>query len=383
MDFLDQISEDSLKVEIERSDADAWVIHDFRGSNQAFRNIFPQAATSRRAFLLVPSVGKPSLLVSAVDADKFPGVERVVYASHEDLVGRLTALAALYPRILMEYSPNGLLPVISCLDAGTYELLRGVGFEIRSSADLHQRMFARWSAQDLEDHRYAADVYMRSLQAAFRYIRENLGKVREGDVFDFLHEQVAREGVELGVPCVAVNEHSGMPHYELQRPGHLIGEGDWVFIDCHARLPGKVYADITWVGYVGKDPPERYRAAFQAVREARDLAVEAVRNAYRQERRIEGWQLDRIARDHLGGLGHGAYFTHRLGHSLGRDIHGPGANLDDFECRDTRALIPGTAFTVEPGLYFPDFGVRSEINVYLEASGPRVLTPLQMQIETI
>jgi Xaa-Pro aminopeptidase len=363
--------------------ADAWIVYGYKGINPTFSYFFDDRRLSRRAFYVIPASGEPHLIVHAVDADRFKDVARRVYHDKDDLLRCLTEEAARHKRVLMEYSPNGALPAASYLDAGTYQLLCGLGFDIRSSQDVHQKLFSRWTPADLADHQRSASVYFDSLQETLWHVRKNVGRVTERDVLQVLSERCSREGVEICVPCVAVNQHSAMPSYQLKDAGATVNEGDWLFIDCHSRTPGKVFSDITWVSYVGQNPPAAYVAAFDAVRGARDLAVETLRDAYKHKRRIEGWELDRVARDYFKERGQEQYFTHRLGHSLGRDIHGPGANLDDFESHDTRPLIPGTAFTIEPGLYFQDFGVRTEINVFLTESGPEILTPLQASIQCI
>jgi Xaa-Pro aminopeptidase len=368
---------------IESEQADAWIVYGYKDINPTFGHFFDGRRISRRAFFIIPVSGAPRLIVHAVDADRFKDVDRRIYHGREDMLGYLAEEVARNKRVLMEYSPLGALPANSFLDAGTYQLLSDIGFEIRSSADVHQSLFARWTAADRDDHARAATVYFEALQATFLHVRQNLGRITERGVLDYLTDQVARNGCEICVPCVAVNQNSAMPSYTLKGAGATVHEGDWLFVDCHCRIPGKVFADITWVSYVGQNPPARYVAAFEAVRDARDMAVDAVRAAYRDKRRIEGWELDRLARDYFGQTNNDKYFTHRLGHSLGKDIHGPGANLDDFESHDTRQLIPGTAFTIEPGLYYADFGVRTEINVLLDESGPSILTPEQKTIQCI
>jgi len=299
----------------------------------------------------------------------------------------VTGLRGLFPggrRVLMEYSPGGALPTMSYVDAGTFELLTSLGFEILPSADLYQELFATWTEQELAEHRLAARELGRVVLAAFGFIGENLGRVTEGDVAGFIRREFGAAGLETDSgPNVSVNAHSADPHYDPLGSGSVISAGDWVLIDLWARRPGGVYADITWVGYAGREVPARYRQAFDVVRAARDLALKFLAEALGSGRRVEGWEVDRAARNLVAERGFGAYFTHRLGHNLGRDVHGKGANLDDYETRDTRALIPGLGLTVEPGLYFGDFGVRSEINVYLGPHGPEVTTPAQEEVVLI
>lgn len=372
-----------VQRQIASDGADAWIIYGYKATSPTFSSFFSDRRISRRAFYVIPARGEPRLIVHSVDADKFADVPRQIYGGNDELRRHLLDEVSRNRRVLMEYSPLGAIPALSSLDAGTYELLSGLGFEILSSKDVHQKVFARWTQHDLEQHARSASVYFNALQDTLRHVRAHVGRLTERDVVQFLSEKAARDGVEICVPCVAVNEHSGMPSYALKGEGATIKDGDLLFIDCHARTPGSVFSDITWISYLGREPPAAYVEAFEAVRTARQRALDLLRQAYRDKRRVEGWELDRVARDYFGSIGKEAYFTHRLGHSLGKDIHGPGANLDDFESHDTRELIPGTAFTIEPGLYFPEFGVRTEINVYISENGPEVLTPEQSGIQCI
>ncbi len=361
-----------------------WLVYDFRGLNPVFAELMGRTGGTRRAFLAFRAEGEPVLVVHQVDARGFAGLERWVYRNRAELVDALSGLFPGGRRVLMEYSPGGALPTMSYVDAGTFEFLTSLGFEILPSADLYQELFARWTEADLAEHRLAASELGRIVLRAFEFIGENLGRVTEGDVAGFIRAGFEAAGLESDSgPNVSVNAHSADPHYEPMGPGATVSAGDWVLIDLWARRPGGVYADITWVGYAGREVPARYREAFDLVRAARDLALKFLQEAWEAGRRVEGWEVDRVARNLVAERGFGASFTHRLGHSLGREVHGKGANLDDYETHDTRALIPGLGFTIEPGLYFDDFGVRSEINVYLGPHGPEVTTPVQEEIVLI
>ncbi len=361
-----------------------WLVYDFRGLNPVFAELVGRTGGTRRAFLIFRPDGDPVLVVHQVDAGSFGGLNRRVYRNRHELAGRLLDLFPGSRRVLMEYSPGGALPTMSYVDAGTFELLSALGFEVVSSADLYQQVFACWTEPDLAAHRAAAAELGRIVLEAFGFIGENLGRVTEGDVVGLIRERLAAAGLESDSgPNVSVGAHSADPHYEPAGAGETISAGDWVLIDLWARYPGSVYADITWVGYAGRQVPERYQAAFEVVRAARDLALEFIASAWEAGRRVEGWEVDRAARSFIEERGLGEYFTHRLGHNLGREVHGKGANLDDYETHDTRPLIPGLGFTIEPGLYFEDFGVRSEINVYLGPDGPVVTTPVQNEVVRI
>lgn len=363
---------------------DAWVVYNFKQMNPIFADFFGPVNCSRRAFLVITRRENPVLLVHSVDASKFGGIRLEVYTSFEEMCRKLTEIVGPGRKVLMEYSPSGALPAMSFLDAGTFELLSSLGFEIASSAEVYQLVFAIWSDEDLASHRRAAAVWYELIERGFDLIGQNIDRIREDEVVDFFEHELAKQGFEMSAPSVAANAHSGLPHYTpLAGSGSVLRPGDWVMIDANVRQPGAVNADITWVGYAGPNPPADYQRVFDAVTSARDAAVSALAAAFAEGRRIEGWELDRIAREKLVVAGYGANILHRLGHSLGREAHGRGANLDDFETHDTRPLVPGIAFTIEPGVYFPGFGIRSEINVHIGKNGPEVTTPIQKAIRII
>jgi Xaa-Pro aminopeptidase len=284
----------------------------------------------------------------------------------------------------MDYAPGCVLPVVSRADAGTVELVRSLGVEVVSSADLIQAAVARWSEGDLADHRAAAAGLMASLEALWEQVRRaDDGALTEYAGQQFLLERFAERGLTTeDPPIVAVNGHAGDPHYEPSATDDTpLRRGDWLLVDLWARVdrPGTVYADSTWVACLG-EPSARQREVFEAVVRARDAALERIRAGFGRGEPVQGWQVDRAAREVVVAAGYGDSFTHRTGHSLGQQVHGPGVNLDDFETHDTRTLIEGVAVTVEPGIYLPDFGVRSEINVVIGRDGPLVTLPEQREI---
>ena len=288
----------------------------------------------------------------------------------------------------MEYSPAAELPRISRVDAGTVELVRSLGVDVVSSADTVQYAAQRWTAGQLASHETAADALGVIVRQAFDHIGSNLARgITELEVAEFISTRFVEEGLEVtDGPVVAVNEHSSDPHFEPTPDStSAIRQGDWVLIDLWSRLPGpdSMFADITWTAFVGDEVPERHQSVFDAVVGARDLALAEMENAFREGRTLQGWQLDRASRDYIEAAGFGGYFNHRLGHSLGREVHGNAVNLDSLETRDTREVVPGIAVTIEPGIYLPDFGVRSEIDVYIEEHGPRVTTPVQREVALI
>jgi Xaa-Pro aminopeptidase len=292
----------------------------------------------------------------------------------------------------MEYCPQGAIPTLSRVDAGMLELVRSFGVEVVSSGDLVQRFLCRWDEQQVASHRRALDAIDAAKDAAFALIA---GAHRRGE--DPLETEVQRflvqrfEEADLETdhpPIVAVNGHAGDPHYEpSERTPTPVRRGDLVLIDLWARGKGPrdVFADITWVGFCGDRPPAKLEEIFRITVEARDKGLAALEQAFRAGRTLCGFEVDRVVRDHIAGKGYGERFVHRTGHSIGTRVHGDGANLDDLETHDTRPLVTGLGFSIEPGIYLPDegLGVRSEIDVFLAADGPKVFGPMQRELVRI
>ena len=375
---------------LEQAHLAGWLVHDYRSSNPVFWELVaPLGMVTRPCFLWIPAGGaEPTLLAHHVDAGKFAdsGVVVAVYRSRAELLERLQTLLPTGRPVAMEYSPMAALPRTSRVDAGTLELVRSLGVEVVPSADLLQYATQRWSEEQLQSHRRAAQKLGRIVHEAFAYIRRNYRQfVTEHMVAQYIrrlfqeHHLTTAEG-----PIVAVNRHAADPHYEpTSAVSAPIRRGDWVLIDLWAKEEepaDAVYADITWVARVGDRVPTRDQEAYDAVVAARDAALEFLRQAHRQGRTVQGWEVDQVARATMAERGYGEYFTHRLGHSLGRDVHGEAVNLDDFETHDTRAIIPGIGFTIEPGVYLADFGVRSEIDVFMGEGGPEVTSPVQTSV---
>lgn len=392
MAAMDVIGEAQAYLQRER--LDGWLVYDHRGSNPVFADLTGDIGfLTRPVFYLIPPLGQPHLLAHAVDAGKLTALagERTVFASRDSLLAALRGVLTGRRRVAMEYVPQAALPLSSRVDAGTMELVRSMGVEPVSSADLVQYATCRWSPEQLESHRLAARQLTAIVREGFAHVGERLRaghEVHEHGLREVLRRRMEEEGLEApDGPIVAANAHASDPHYE---PGLAasspIRRGDWVLVDIWARPRGEgtVYADITWTAYVGATPPARNREVFDTVIRARDAAVEALRRAPAEGRALRGFEADGVAREAVRRAGFEQYFTHRLGHSIGREVHGNGANLDGWETKDTRLLIPGTGFSVEPGIYLPEFGVRSEINVYLGADGaPEVTTEPQREIVTI
>ena len=368
-----------------------WLIYDYLGCNPVLGQVAPASGhVTRPVFLYVPADGSPTLLTHHVDAGKFAdaGVNAIVYSSRVTLESALRDTLAGASSVAMEYSPRNGLPRVSRVDAGTVELVRSMGPEVVSSADLMQYATQRWSPEQLAGHQRAADALGRIVNEAFARIGQRLADgVTEFEIAEFIRRRFREEGLTTADgPIVSTNAHCSDPHYEPAAEGSsAIALGDWVLIDLWARddTPGSVYADITWTAYVGDDPPERYSEVFGIVLGARDAALSFLQDSHAAGDAIQGWQADDVARRYIADRGYGDYFTHRLGHSIYHTVHGEGVNLDNFETHDTRRIIPGVGFSIEPGIYLPEFGVRSEIDAYMSEDGPYASSPVQREIVLI
>ncbi len=370
---------------------DGWLLYDFHGSNPIATRLTDLATSTklatRRWYYLVPAEGAPRGLVHAIERhnlDALPG-EKVVYSGREQLAAGLKQLLRGMKRIAMEYSPGNAIPYISRVDAGTVEAVRQHGVEVASSGDLVQRFEAIWSDEALATHRAASERLYRIKDRSFDFVRS---RVRQGltefDVQQAMVGWFSDEGlITDSAPCVAAQENAGNPHYQPTAAiNRRIGQGEIVLLDLWGKLkaPGAVFADITWVGFTGATVPEKYAAAFAAARDGRDAGIELVQRAAREGRDIRGYEVDRATRQVIERAGYGAQFIHRTGHSLGESVHGNGVHMDDYETHDERRLIPGTGFTIEPGIYTPEFGVRTEINMFVGVRDAEVTGPRQTEI---
>jgi len=289
----------------------------------------------------------------------------------------------------MQYSPNCSIPYVSLVDGGTIELVRGAGVEIATSANLVQLFEARWNAEQLEMHLEAGRRVDRVRAAAFQKIADTLaaGKtITEWDVNRFIRASFEASGLVTDHgPIVAVNANMSNPHYEPEAQGSReIRPGDAVLIDMWAKLnrPSAVYYDITWTGFCGISPPAALQNVFEVVRDARDRAIDRVQAAVQNGEVIQGFQVDDAARNFINDRGFGDYFVHRTGHSIGEEVHGTGANMDNLETHDVRKIVAGTCFSIEPGVYLPEFGIRSEVNVYVGTTEARVTGEVQRSLVT-
>lgn len=375
---------------------DGWLWYDFQGANPIAQRLAGLSGgrhlASRRWFYLIPASGEPRGLVHAIERhnlDRLPG-PKTPYAGRAQLESGLKALLSGTRRIAMEYSPKGAIPYVSRVDAGTIELVRAQGVDIVSSGDLIQEFEARWSDEAISSHYQAAEKLYRVKDKAFAAAAKRLRDgvpTTEFDLQQVMWQWFAEEGlVSDSAPNVSAQENAGNPHYlPNEHRSRAIRPDELLLLDLWGKLdtPGAVFADITWVGFTGKQVPGDMAQAFAAVRDARDAAVNVVEDAARAGREVRGFEPDRAARAVIDAAGYGTYILHRTGHSLGETVHGNGAHLDDYETHDERRLLPGTGFTIEPGIYFDRFGVRTEINVVWGKSGPEVTGPRQHEIVSL
>ena len=371
---------------------DAWLFFDHhRRDPLAYRIIKLDAARepTRRWFYLIPAEGEPRGLVHAIEAailDGLPG-EKKRYASWSSLVDGLARMLAGHRKVAMQYSPKCAVPYVSMVDAGTVELVRSLGVEVVSSADLVQIFEARWDEKKLESHLEAGRRVDAIRAEAFRLVGERLRSresITEWELAEFIRRRFAEQGLTTDHgPIVAVNDNSANPHYEPGPKGsRRIESGCVLLIDLWAKLdqPHSVYYDITWTGYCGQTPPEQVLRVFEVVKEARDRAVRRVESAVRGGEDIRGFEVDDAARSYIREKGYGEYFVHRTGHSIGEEVHGAGANMDNLETHDERRIIPWTCFSIEPGIYLRDFGIRSEVNVFVGDREAKVTGEIQEQL---
>ena len=385
---------DSIQSALQAEKLDGWLFYSFRGSDPIAENILRldhARLATRRWFYFVPAAGSPQKIVHAIEPgmlDTLPG-EKKIYLPWQQIHQHLRDVLAGARRIAMQYSPLNAIPYISRVDAGTVELVRSFGVEVVSSADLVQIFEAVWTSAQLETHLYAArhmrEIVDVTFQEVARRIREN-APATELDIQEFIwREYETRDLTSSHRPIVAVNEHSADPHYQPDVERNLpMREGDFLLIDIWSkqRKPHSVYDDITWTGYIGTTVPKLHQTVFNVVREGRDDAIRLLQRSYPKQV-LFGWQVDDAARHSIAQAGYGKDFIHRTGHSINEEDHGNGANIDNLETQDNRRLMPGTCFSIEPGVYLKGrFGVRSEVNVYL-AEAEALVTGLPVQTHVI
>lgn len=369
---------------------DGWLLADFHGRNSIAVEFLelPKHITRRFAFF-IPSEGAPTAFIHNIEKDRFrhlPG-EKIFFSSYLVLEEALKTVLRGRRRVAMEYSPSGRLPYIGLVDAGTIELVKSFGIEVVSSADLVAYFQARMTEKQEETHRIAARMINNIKDEAFRHIHERLREgslINEKAVVAFIMRRFQEERLVTDFPpIVAVNANISNPHYSPPEHGSSpIKKNDLFIIDLWAKRneAHAVFADITWAGYAGESVPDRFQKIFDIVRKARDRAVEFISEKFPREI-IYGYQVDDACRQVISDAGYSECFFHRTGHSILEEVHGPGPNIDNLETEDRRKLLPGHLFSIEPGVYLPEFGIRSEIDVMITAHGPEITTqPVQQHI---
>jgi Xaa-Pro aminopeptidase len=384
-----------IQQALEREKLDGWLFFDHHQRDPlAYRvlGFTPASHVTRRWYYFIPAEGDPRGLVHRIESGRLAAVpgEKIQYSSWTEQVDGIRRLVGGARRVAMQYSPQCAIPYVSMVDAGTVELVRGLGVEVVSSAELIQHFEARWDQAALDSHLEAGRRVDRVRAEAFRMIGErtrNGGAVEEFAVKEFVREGFRKAGLftDHG-PIVGVNANASNPHYEpMESATQPIRAGDFVLIDMWAKLdqPGAVYYDITWTGYCGAEPPAEVRKVFGIVRDARDRAIARVQEAARSGAEIRGFEVDDAARGYIAGQGYAQFFTHRTGHSIGQDVHGNGANMDNLETHDERRIVPWTCFSIEPGVYLEKFGVRSEVNMFVKEHDAIVTGEIQRELVVI
>jgi Xaa-Pro dipeptidase len=370
---------DEISIALGDAQLDGWLFYDFRLSDPlAYRilGLSEDGIATRRWFCYVPARGKAKAIVSAVEAHRLDalGVEKIVYRSHTEMLAALRTVLDGARRIAMDYSPECAIPYVSRVDAGTVEIIRAMGVEVVTAADLIQRFEATLTREQLGSHQRAARALRSIVDETFGEIAQLISAdraVSEVSVQESVMARFAARGlVTHAPPIVAVNEHSADPHYgPTAKNDRAIRRGDFVLLDLWAKesATDSIYADFTWVAFVGDKVPGEHARVFKIVADARDATVDLVQRGVAAGEPVSGREADRAARAVIEAAGFGDAFVHRTGHSIGREVHGTGANLDSLETLDDRTLIDNTCFSVEPGIYLPGkFGVRSEIDMTIE-----------------
>ncbi|GAB1441415.1 M24 family metallopeptidase [Ignavibacteriales bacterium] len=367
---------------IKKNGLDGWLFYDFRGSNDLALSVleFPaKAHLTRRFFYFIPAEGTPQKVAMAIELHNLahlPG-DMHPYSDYHSLNKIMASLLNGVKKVAMEYSPKNAIPYLSKLDAGTYEYLKDFGIEIVSSGDLLTEFTAVWTKEQYDDNIPVANALTDIVNLCWKFIKEKIestGETTEYEVQKLIMDEIEKRGFETDHEViVGVNGNGANPHYSpTPEVWEKIHRDDFVLIDLWAK-PKKdngVWADITWVGFVGTEVPERYVKIFNIVKDAREAAFNLVCERFKKGEEVRGWEVDDASRKVIADAGYAEYFVHRTGHSITTTLHGTGPHNDNFETQDMRLILPGTSFSIEPGIYLKgDFGVRSEIDVYIHPNG--------------
>jgi Xaa-Pro dipeptidase len=383
---------ENIQREIRNQKLDGWLFFDHHLRDPLSYRVLGLNVTkgpSRRWYYMIPANGEPIGMEHRIERNQLAGLpgQKIEYSSWTEQLAALRKLTSGLKRVAMQYSPMCAIPYVAMVDAGTVELVRSLGVEVVSSAELIQVFEARWSPEALETHLEAGRRVDKVRAAAFALIRErtrNGAPLQEVEVKNLVREGFAKAGlVTDSGPIVGANANASNPHYEpSDQITSPIRAGDWVLLDMWAKLdrPGSVYYDITWTAFCGDHPSDRMRNVYDVVTGARDAGIKRVQEAISTGYPLRGFEVDDAVRSHIDSAGFGQYFTHRTGHSIGQEVHGSGANMDNFETHDERRVMPWSCFSIEPGVYLPEFGVRAEINMFIGDSDARVTGEIQREM---
>jgi len=385
----------SIQAELQRAGLDGWLFFDHHERDSlAYRVLGLKSSghVSRRWYYFIPAQGEPVGLVHRVEPhvlDVLPGT-KIFYARWQEQQSGLRQLLQSAKKVAMQYSPRCAVPYVANVDAGTIELIRSLGVEVVSSAELVQIFEAKWAPAQLEMHLEAGRRVDQIRHETFEHIRQATRADQPLDEYStqrFIMRRFKERGlVTNSPPIVGVNANAADPHYAPPQTGSApIRRGDLVLLDLWAKLnePEAVYYDITWMAFCDDEVPAQMREAFAVVVGARDAGINLVREAASTVRTLRGFEVDDAVRGYIESRGMGQFIRHRTGHSIGREVHGAGVNMDNFETHDDRPIIPWTCFSIEPALYLPDFGVRTEVNVFVEERGARVTGEMQTEFVTL
>ncbi len=372
-----------------------WLFYDFHNRDpiaQRILNMDWKRFMSRRWFYYIPAEGAPQKLVHAIEpwrCDHLPG-DKNVYLPWEQQHALLQKIVGGAKSVAMQYSPNNAIPYVSIVDAGTVDLVRSFGVKVVSSANLVSRFESHLSMADWQMHVEAGEIMQMVKDETFKEVAKRIkagGSPKEFEIQEFMHDLMRKNGMTWNDgPIVAVNEHAGDPHFEpTPDNSHVIKEGDLLLLDLWAKkdVPGGIYYDITWMGVVAAEAPQRMEDIFDVIVRARNAALALVEERFAAGTPVYGWEVDDACRNVVVTAGYGEYFIHRTGHNIGEEVHGNGVNIDNLETKDERTILPGTCFSVEPGIYMPkdNMGFRTEIDVFVTDEGKVTVTgPMQEKL---
>lgn len=373
----------AIQTALREAGVDGWLFFDFHNRDAIAARILNMDTgrfASRRWYYYIPAEGEPQKLVHRIEpwrCDHLPG-EKHVYLPWTQQQDMLKSILSGAKKVAMQYSPNNNIPYVSIVDAGTIELIRGFGVEVVSSGDLVGRFEAHLSMEDWESHKIAGDIMQMVKDETFKEVARRIkaGEApREVEIQNFMHDLMRKNGMtwEDG-PIVAINEHAADPHFEPTEENSVaMKEGDLLLLDLWAKKdePGGIYYDITWMGYIGTEVPERIESIFAVARDARNTGLNIVRERFESGTPVAGWEIDDAVRKVIVDAGYGEYFVHRTGHNIGLEVHGNGGHIDNLETKDDRLILPGTCFSIEPGIYMEEekIGFRTEIDVFVTDEG--------------